>query len=401
MSKLPNPSTTICSRTKRLFDSSPEKITVLHLRDSPWLCGPGRTILESAVHIDPERFTYLIGAFCKFSEGSNEFIDAARGRNVNVFPIYEDSPFDFNVISQIMAIVKAHRVDFVHSHEFRSDIFAFLIHVLYGVPVLATSQGWIQNDPKGRVMTWIDKLLLRFFNHVIVVSDKMRAELLRWGIREHRLSVIQNALVTSNFQKDVDDRSFRTLHGIDDQTLLIAKIGRLSPEKRQIDVIAAAEAVVRSIPSVKFLIIGKGPDEDFLKREVHRRNLTPYFVFTGYIEDMHAVFNAIDLVVQTSTTEGMPNVILEALAYEIPAIATDVGGTGEIITDGLSGILVPPKRPDLIADHIVQFHRHPSPYRQMGATGRKRVTTAFGFDRRTDKLMDLYGTLSQRRRIRR
>ena len=201
---------------------------------------------------------------------------------------------------------------------------ALFFHFSMRIPILTTSHGWIQNNLKGRILTKLDKKLLRFFNHVIVVSKKMKDEVLRIGVRPEKVSVLHNALVIENFRRDSEDRSFRGEIGVNDETLLVGNIGRLSPEKGQADFIRSAAKVLSRHQNARFVLIGIGDDKPHLEALTRSLGLEEKVLFLGYRSDMVQVYNSLDLVVQTSYTEGMPNVVLEALAMEVPVIATDV-----------------------------------------------------------------------------
>ena len=105
---------------------------------------------------------------------------------------------------------------------------------------------------------------------------------------------------------------------------------------------------------------------------------------------MPALYAAVDLVVQSSLTEGLPNVILEAAYLGVPIVATDVGGTREVIEHGVSGWLVPPGDPDILADGVRRCLHDPQEFVEMAARGRSRIESMFEFGRRTENQMQIY-----------
>ena len=366
------------------------KINVLHLRDSPWVDGPGRTILESASRINSGKYGYFIGAFCKRNSMGNPFINAASDRNLNIFRINESHSLDWTILSQIKHLIVREKIDIIHTHEVRSDVIGLIAGKMSGVPVMTTLHGWIQNGFKGKLFTKLDQVILRFFDHVITVSGKMKEEVLRFGLSQERVTVLHNALVIENFRRNQEDGSFRQEIGVGDKTLLAGNIGRLSPEKGQADFIRAAAEILKHCKNAKFALIGSGSDETYLKELVDELNIRDSVIFTGYRNDMLQVYNSLDIVVQSSRTEGMPNVVLEALAMEVPVIATDVGGTSEAVKDNDTGVLISPGNPEEIAAKISEFIGNKGAFKEMAKKGRERVEAKFGFDERTKKLSQIY-----------
>jgi len=321
-------------------DVGPRRI--LDLRDSPWVDGPGRTILDTASMIDPQRYRIVVGAFSGPRHAEHAYLDDAGRRGLETYRISERRSLDLDVLHQIVAWCRRNAVHAIHTHDFRSDLYGLTAARRLRIPAVATCHGWIANDRKGRLYTRLDKLLLRFFERVIVVSERMREQLLQQGLAPDRIAVVQNALVVENYAPDRGDRSVRREWGVPDDHRLVGKIGRLSPEKCQDLFLRAAARLAQSAGGVTFVLVGIGPEEARLRQLAADIGIADRVVFAGYRSDMQRVYNSLDLVVQSSSTEGMPNVILEALLMRVPVVATNVGGTGELVIDGVSGRLVPP-----------------------------------------------------------
>jgi glycosyltransferase involved in cell wall biosynthesis len=236
------------------------------LRDSPWVCGPGRTIIETGCHLDPNRFDYHVGAFVNKSHEVNPFVDGASLRKLKVLPIVETGSFDLRVIPQILRLIDINNIDILHTHEVRSDFFGLICAKLRHRPVIATAHGWIVNGLRGRLYTLADRKCLRFFDHIIAVSEKVRGTILKSGVNEEKVTTLHNALVTDHFIADPKDTSFRDELAISKDTIVVANIGRLSPEKGQADFLKAAKKVIHHFQDVKFVLIGTGPDRE--KRKI-------------------------------------------------------------------------------------------------------------------------------------
>ncbi|ACL73442.1 Glycosyltransferase-like protein [Thioalkalivibrio sulfidiphilus HL-EbGr7] len=364
-------------------------ITVLDLRDSPWVDGPGRTILDCAETIDPTVCRIVVCAFDGGLQDGTSYEEEARRRGLLVERIHERRSLDARVLKQILDLVKKHDADILHSHDFRTDLFGLLAAKLLGKPLVSTVHGWIANTPKGRLSTRLDQVLLRFSSHIISVSDETRRRLGKWA-REDRCTVISNALRTEKYHPQKGRGLFRSSNGIEDGEILIANIGRLSPEKGQMPFLEAARVLLEQHDGLRFVLFGTGPDQCLLEDFVDQHDMGEAVIFAGYRTDMDQIYNEIDLVVQSSYTEGMPNVILEALLMEVPVIATSVGGTGEVVKDGETGILIPPGEHASLVNAISDFVRQRNRFADMARRGRSDVLDRFDHRRRVERLVSVY-----------
>lgn len=366
-------------------------VTILDLRDSPWLDGPGRTILDCAETIDPARYRVVIGAFDGGRKESTAYEIEARQRGLAVGRIRETSPWDFGVVQQIVALGREHNAALLHTHDFRSDLFGYLAARNLQVPVVATAHGWIQNDWKGLLKSRLDRLILRQASHVVAVSEKTRAQLGGWAT-DTRCSVIPNALRVEQYHPLRGPGRFRKEHAISSQELLIANIGRLSPEKGQGLFLRAACDLLRENKNLKFVLFGSGPDESRLRKFVADSGISQSVIFAGYRVDMDELYDEIDLVVQSSFTEGMPNVVLEALLMEVPVIATDVGGTREVLKDGETGVLIDTTDRGIVRA-VQQFLDNRATFQEYARNGRSDALARFDHRRRVARLCDVYDSV--------
>ncbi len=371
--------------------SSP--ITILDLRDSPWVDGPGRTILDCAESLQAQGYRFLIGTFVNASGQESAYVAEARRRNLEVVLLRESGQFDWRILTQLRAIMNSTHVDIVHTHDPRTNIVGLICGRLQGRPVVTTVHGWIANTFKRRLYRAIDKFFLRFFDAIISVSERTRELIRKAWISDRKITVISNALKVEQYIPNRQDRTFRHELGVDDRTMLIANIGRLSPEKGHMDFLVAAREVVRTYPETRFLLIGTGPEQLRLEKFAGESGLASHVHFLGYRTDMISIYNSLDLVVQSSYTEGMPNVVLEALLMEVPVIASDVGGTAEVMDGGRNGLLNQPGNPSQLAKDILDFLADRDGFRQRARLGRCSILDRFDHQKRVHKLSGLYRNL--------
>lgn len=372
--------------------SSPKRpLRVLHLRDSPWVDGPGRTILETGSHIDPKRVEYHIGAFV--SEGQvHPLVDGARARGLNVHPIQDQRGISGELVGRVVALMQKLDIDILHTSEFRANVMALMCRRQRAATLVSTAHGWIANDLKGRIFRFADKVVLPRFDAVVMVSHATRNLIPRWWLPDRRTHVLSNALVLGVYGREIIETP-RIKRDISAGATLL-NVGRLSPEKGQDLLLRAVAALSPRYPQLKLKFAGIGPLETSLRELAASLGIADRVEFLGYIQHMPPLYADVDLVVQSSFTEGMPNVILEAAYLRVPILATAVGGTAEVVEHGKSAWLIPPHSLEALTDGIEQYLRNPQLFATMGDDAHARIRTYFSFDVRTRNLMDIYERLS-------
>ena len=367
-------------------------VRVLHLRDSPWVDGPGRTILETAARIDRARVDYHVGAFVSDPTGPHPLVDALTTRRLPVHPIEDRGGIGSDLVGRVVGLLDRLQIDVLHTSEFRSNVLALLCARSRPVRLVSTAHGWITNDLRGHAYALVDRALLRRFDRVILVSHAMRRRLPRWWVPDGRVRVLHNALMTDSYGQAVLDvpRSAPDTSG----PLRILNVGRLSPEKGQALLLEAVASLSEEFPRLQLCFAGTGPLEALLKRLAADLGIADRVHFLGYVADMPALYSSVDLVVQSSLTEGLPNVMLEVAYLGVPVIATDVGGTGEVIEHGVSGWLVKRGSAAEITGGLRRFLAAPAEFVSMARAGRRRVAQEFSFPARTEAQTRIYEELA-------
>lgn len=175
----------------------------------------------------------------------------------------------------------------------------------------------------------------------------------------------------------VERRAARAAARFDPERRLVAQVGRLAPQKDYPTFLAAAARVAVEAPDVDFLVVGDGEERASLEALAARHGLAGRLRFTGLRHDVPALLGGVDVLALTSTFEGFPNVILEAMATGAVAVATDVGGVRELVVAGETGVLVAPRSPDATAAAVLDVLRDPARARDMALAARRRVEEQF------------------------
>ena len=208
-----------------------------------------------------------------------------------------------------------------------------------------------------------------------------------------KVTCIHNAIDVDRVRVTRDLRELRRELGLDPHDFVIGAVGRLMPVKGVEIFLQAARMLKDRGRSAKFLVAGDGPLASALQSLAREIGLADDVRFLGHRKDSHDILGLLDLFVLPSLSEGIPLVLLEALALSRPVVATNVGGIPEVVEDGRSGVLVPAGRPDELARGCLTVMDDPALAQRLGQAGRVRVEDAFSADAMAEKVTHIYRTL--------
>jgi len=369
---------------------------VVHLTDSPFFGGPERQILGLSVHLSSAVQTSVL---C-FRDGAScvPFLQQLAKAEIPARMLEHGNPHFIRVIADVTRELRERRADVLICHGYKADLLGWVAARLLGVRVVSVSRGWTSHTPKVRFNEGLDRWILRHMDRVVCVSDGQADKVRRAGVRPDRLRVIHNAIDTSRFDPDAAGAraSLQSLFP-GSPALIVIAVGRLSPEKGFELFVDAARMLALRDSATGFLIVGDGPDRTKLEELVREAKLVDRFVFAGFRSDVDALLPGADVLVQSSYTEGLPNVILEACAAGIPVVATDVGGTREVVRDGVNGYLVPSGDAGILAARLAELLTSPAQRQAMGIHGREVVRQEFSFARQSADYVTLLTDLVGRR----
>jgi glycosyltransferase involved in cell wall biosynthesis len=231
-------------------------------------------------------------------------------------------------------------------------------------------------------------------DRVVCVSANQAARVGRTGVSRSRVVVIHNAIDPERFgQLEASYREKLLALFPKPPGQIVGAAGRLSPEKGfQILVQAAARLVTRN-RSVGLVLFGEGPLRDQLSRDIIAASLRDRVILAGFRADLDRFLPWLDVLVLPSFTEGLPNVVLEGCAVGVPIVATAVGGTPEIIQDGVTGFLVPPGNVTALAERLHAVLGALQGARMVGERGRRRVLEKFTFPVQAEQYRRLLANL--------
>ncbi len=316
---------------------------------------------------------------------------AHNGVKSAVFPCR--GKLDLKTISRIREYIVLEKIDVVHTHNFKSDVYGFIAAKLSSVPIIATAHGWTGEDNKVRFYELIDRMTIKYMDFIVAVSPAILAELCRRGINEKKTSFIPNAVDTGLFDPSLGDDSMREKMGLKN-SLVVGTVGRLSPEKGQIDLLEAFREVSSHGAEIKLLIVGDGKLKDQLKDRAKDMGLEDKVIFAGKQTDMPSVYKCMDIFVLPSLTEGMPVALLEAMSMGLPNIATKVGAVPYVL-DNDEGRLVPPGDVKELSKSMLDMVKDASLRSCLGKRARAKVAERFSLNYSSEEYLGIYKRVSE------
>lgn len=367
------------------------RLTILELRDTHEIGGPGKTILETFREIDATRFDTHLAVFLTRTETDDTpFLRAARSSGMPVHVIRGFNQYDPLLVAGLAGLVRRLGVDIVHAHEVKSDAVAYLASRFRPAAVVTTLHGWIGNSARQKALIALDRRLVTRLDAVIAVSREIQAAAAAAGVAPGNLHLLHNAVVLEKYTRSGQTGILNALLGRALPSPVVASIGRLSPEKGHADLVTALGIAANRGHRFSTVLVGDGPERPRLLSMVRELGLEDWVHFTGYLDQPQRVLEEVDLAVLPSHTEGLPNAALEALAMSVPVLATRVGGTPEVVRDGETGRLVEPRAPEALAGALLDFTANRSAWRQCAERGRRLVERDFNFAARTRRLEQVY-----------
>lgn len=355
----------------------------------------------------------LIAGSVMESEGDMAYLAADQGVEVTRVEAMSRSlsPLrDLRSFLELWRLFRRERPDIVHTHTAKAGALGRLAAALAGVPVrIHTYHGHVLGgDYFSRQRTaffrGVEQLLSILTHRLVVLTESQRRAMSgRLAVAgAEKFAVVPLGLELASFVPGVDQGrgkgrgEARSALGLDPDDLAIGIVGRLVPIKNHELLFDAVSILVDRLaagdpeaPSVRVLVVGSGEREEALKGHVRRRDLEGRVLWLGWRRDLPSLYSAMDVLALPSKDEGTPVAVIEALAAEVPVVARDVGGVGEVLEGGRWGRLVDDEDPEAFAEALADVLGDPPGATEREAA-RRRVLERFDLDRLVRDLETLY-----------
>jgi glycosyltransferase involved in cell wall biosynthesis len=356
--------------------------------------GPDKTILHSPRYLARAGYRMLCAYMHPPGDAAFEQLKPRAAQlEAPLFSVLDRGPWDWKVIGQLLEICRREHVTAWHGHDYKSNVLGLLLRPLWPMRLVTTVHGWVKHTRRTPLYYKIDELCLPHYELVICVSDDLVARCRACRVPARRCVLVENGVDTEQYRRHRVVGDAKQDLGVPPRRLLIGAVGRLSSEKGFDLLIRATHQCVRAGHDVGLIIVGEGDQRTSLEALAAELSLAERVRLTGYCPDPRPLYEAMDLFVLSSLREGLPNVVLEAMAMEVPVVATWIAGVPRLISDGVDGMLIPPGSVDAMAEAISALAADTILRAKLASAGRHTVQTHFSFAERMEKIAGLYDVL--------
>lgn len=327
------------------------------------------------------------------TQSPSEFVNAARELQLEVEIIPELRRFDLGVLPALRSVVKRQRPDLVVTHSVKSHFLVWRSHLWRDCPWVAFHHGYTTTDRKMRLYNRLDRWSLPVADRLVTVCHAFARELAsNTGVPIANISVQHNSIRPQPPTSQADAESLRAKLGIETGDSVLLAVGRLSKEKGHLDLLTAFACLRETHPELKckLVIVGDGPERGTLEAAAQSKAIDVDVIFTGQISGVLPFYAAADVFVLPSHSEGSPNVLLEAMAANLPIVATAVGGVPEVVENNESALLVPANDPQAVAAAIARVLIDPDFARRLTTNSAALVASRYAPEQYVRSLVEIF-----------
>lgn len=372
-----------------------KRVKVLHLIASRGLYGAERVVITLCKHADTARVEPVVGILRKNGTGGDQLLREIQALGITVEEIPYKTAFDMTQLLTLFKLVRLHRPQLIHTHEYKTNILGFCIARTLSIPIVSTVHALHKLRGKARIELRFSLWLLKYFMAVMAVSEDVRDQLQALGIPKKKIITIKNVPPLSEKVTINKMSSFREELVIPLQRKLIGFVGRLIHAKGCDLLIHAIASIGRNAHDCCLVIVGEGPERASLEQLAKKVGISDIVSFCGFRSDTEYIYGSLDLLVLPSREEGTPLVMLEGMSQGVPIVATRVGGIPEVIKDRVNGLLVPSDDLSALAEAIVESLSRPNETRKRVLEAKKTVKESYNLEAWIKKYQDVYDRVAQ------
>lgn len=356
--------------------------------------GPDKTILNSPRYLQSHGYQ----ALCAYMHppqdpGFDELRRRAEESSCPIIPVPDQGPWDVRVVRRMLKICRDENVSIWHAHDYKSNALGLLLRRFWPMRLVTTVHGWVKYTRRTPIYYGIDRWCLRHYDRVICVSEDLRQVCFKSGVGENRCTVIDNAVDADQYKRRMSTTAAKRLAGFQPDRFLIGAVGRLSSEKGFGLLIEAVDRLIRGGHLLELAIVGEGDVRPKLESQITTTADPERFHLLGYRSDLIELYQALDFFVLSSLREGLPNVLLEAMAMKVPVVATRVAGVPRLIQHEQNGLLVDPNSVEQLTAALSRLIRDEPLRKCLKQAGRQTIEERYSFSRRMQKIKLIYDEL--------
>lgn len=353
--------------------------------------GTERQLYELAIRLDKSKFNPIV--LC-LSEVDSPFGEMLREKGIRVYTLKRRGHIDPFRIIKLAQLFKKENINLVHSFLHIPNAYSYAACLLVRLEKFIASVRNCEID-RNRLLTHVDRLNLQRCSLVIVNSEIVKKFTTNhFSISPDKISVIYNGIDMKRFLHCKGAPNLRDGLSIPKNTRVVGTIGKLTSQQKNIPLfLKSARRISSQFSDVRFLVVGSGRLLDDMKNFSYKLGIYDKVHFAGEREDIPEILKLLDVFVLSSYKEGLPNVIIEAMAAGKPVVATDVGGVSELVVDGETGFLVPSNNVEKLSQAVIKLLENRNIAKRMGGKGKERIENFFLVERMVKQTENLYLSL--------
>ena len=367
---------------------SPDRPKLAYVVNSLNPGGTERLVVEMARAFASE-FSVLV--VCLDEPG--QWAERVRRMGIPVHGLWRQPGLDIGLVSRLAKLLRSFRIDLIHAHQCTAWFYSALSRLYYrNAPLILEEHGRFFPETENFRRRFVNRYFIRrLTQRYVAVSDDVRARLSRYeGLDLDEIEVIYNGVERVEKISDEKRLEFRSSLGFKQEEFVVGTVGRFDPIKNLPLLVNSIDRARRSVPRVRGLFIGDGPEMVSIKTQVKELKLAETIQLAGYRDDASQVMQCLDAFVLSSFSEGTSLALLEAMYSGVPVIVTEVGGNPELVRAGITGRTVPSEDVEALSSAIVDAVMDSERSAVMSVAARRQIDERFSFDLMIQKYRQLY-----------
>ena len=297
------------------------------------------------------------------------------------------------MVPRLLELCRRENVRVWHGHDYKSNALGFIINQFWPMRLVTTVHGWVHHTGRTLLYYALDRFCLPFYEKVFCVSPDLYQLCRRTGVPASRCELLENGVDLEDYVRKQTVAEAKRALGFDPGRLVIGAVGRLSPEKGFDLLIRAVASLLQEGLEASLVIVGDGAQQAALAGLAAELGCEKHVHLVGYQANTSRWYEAMDVFALSSLREGLPNVLLEAMALQVPVVATRIAGVPRLIESETNGLLVEPGRPEELASALGRLAQSPELRARLQTAGRATVERRFSFAARMDRIARFYDRL--------
>ena len=346
------------------------KVRVCHLVSDFEVGEVANEVLHTSNGLDPSDFTVGV-----LSLGSRGYPAQRVEPRVQTWALHREEPHGPATVWEAARELREYGIHLLHTHGWGALLVGAAAARVAGIPHMVHSQYRLPPEEEGgRLEAASASLSLSTVDQWVANTEVVAAGLReRLGLGEDQPCLVPRAVNTDLFRPPLERAALRGNLGYDRGEIVLGAVGPLKPERRMAWLLEAAAVLLADGFLVRVLVVGDGPEQAALHRLAQELDLGSRCQFTGFVGDLPAILNAMDIFVQPASDEGVPMATLEAMSAGLPVVAADEGAVGEVIRAGETGLLFRPGGAEDLADRLRPLLGQPDRWLELGNNARQAV----------------------------